>query len=50
MLMRPDEKVANGAEVLKSIREAFQTIAVRWNVARVYLELLEAQKALYLGI
>lgn len=49
MLMRPAEKAPHGAEVLKSLREAFQTISVRWHVASVYLELLEAQKALHLG-
>lgn len=47
--MRPTEKALHGAEVLKSLREAFQTISVRWNVASVYLELLEAQKAIDLG-
>lgn len=49
ILMRPTEKALHGAEVLKSLREAFQTISVRWNVASVYLELLEAQKAIDLG-
>lgn len=48
-LMRPGEKVPHGAEVLKSLREAFQTISRRWKVASLYLELLEAQKALHLG-
>jgi hypothetical protein len=48
MLMRPAEKAPHGAEVLKSLREAFETISVRWNVASVYLELLEAQKAIHL--
>lgn len=47
--MRPGEKVPHGAEVLKSLREAFQTISLRWNVASLYLELLEAQKAVHLG-
>lgn len=48
MLMRPTEKTLHGAEVLKSLREAFQTISGRWNVASVYLELLEAQRAIHL--
>lgn len=47
--MRPGEKAPHGVEVLKSLREAFQTISVRWNVASVYLELLEAQKAIHVG-
>lgn len=49
VLMRPTEKALHGTEVLKSLRETFHTISVRWNVASVYLELLEAQKAIYLG-
>ncbi|KAK1252169.1 hypothetical protein MKX08_003356 [Trichoderma sp. CBMAI-0020] len=48
LLMRPGEKAPHGAEVLKSLHEAFQTISLRWNVASVYLELLEAQKAICL--
>lgn len=47
--MRAGEKVPHRAEVLKSLRAAFQTISMRWNVASLYLELLEAQKAIYLG-
>ncbi|KAH8126217.1 hypothetical protein LI328DRAFT_132004 [Trichoderma asperelloides] len=49
VLMRPSERALHGAEVLKSLREAFQTISVRWNVAGVYFELLEARKAISLG-
>jgi len=47
--MRPSERALHGAEVMESLREAFQTISVRWNVASVYLELLEARKAISLG-
>ncbi|KAL7917750.1 hypothetical protein ACQKWADRAFT_274362 [Trichoderma austrokoningii] len=49
MLIRPNEKAPHGVEVLKSLREAFQTISARWNVASIYLELLEAQKANRIG-
>ncbi|KAL9487894.1 hypothetical protein ACSS6W_000171 [Trichoderma asperelloides] len=49
VLMRPSERALHGAEVMESLREAFQTISVRWNVASVYLELLEARKAISLG-
>ncbi|KAL6899970.1 hypothetical protein GGI43DRAFT_384145 [Trichoderma evansii] len=50
MLIRPTEKALHGAEVLKRLHEAFQTVSLRWNVASVYLELLEAQKVIYLGV
>ncbi|UKZ84303.1 uncharacterized protein TrAFT101_000215 [Trichoderma asperellum] len=49
VLMRPSERALHGAEVLKSLLEAFQIISVKWNVATVYLELLEARKAISLG-
>jgi hypothetical protein len=36
--------------VVQNLREGFRTIEVRWNVAGVYLQLLEAQEAIHLGI
>nr|UYO77206.1 ACN38 regulatory protein [Trichoderma crystalligenum] len=47
--MRPTRKSPHGVEVLSSLREAFRTINMRWNVAGVYLQLLEAQEAIHLG-
>nr|UYO77232.1 ACN38 regulatory protein [Trichoderma psychrophilum] len=47
--MRPTRRAPHGAEVLRSLREAIQTVRVRWNVAGVYLQLLEAQAAIHLG-
>ncbi|GFF86505.1 hypothetical protein IFM47457_07178 [Aspergillus lentulus] len=40
----------HAAVMIQSLREAFRTIKVRWNVAGVYLQLLEAQEAIHLGI
>nr|UYO77177.1 ACN38 fungal transcriptional regulatory protein [Trichoderma calamagrostidis] len=48
--MQPTRKARHGVEVLKSLREAFQTIDMRWKAAGVYLQLLEAQEAIYLGV
>ena len=39
----------HGMEVVKSLREAFSTINMRWQVAGVYLQLLEAQEAIHQG-
>lgn len=47
--MRSSSKAPHGVEVVRSLREAFMTIDVRWNVAGVYLQLLEAQEAIHLG-
>nr|UIK22900.1 transcriptional regulator [Trichoderma rhododendri] len=47
--MRPTRRAPHGVEVLRSLREALQTVGIRWNVASVYLQLLEAQAAIHLG-
>ncbi|KOS41574.1 hypothetical protein ACN38_g7561 [Penicillium nordicum] len=44
--MRNSSKSAHGLEVVRSLREGFMSIDVRWNVAGVYLQLLEAQEAI----
>ncbi|KAF4225598.1 hypothetical protein CNMCM6457_008020 [Aspergillus fumigatiaffinis] len=48
--MRAQRETPHAAAVMQSLREAFSTIKVRWNVAGVYLQLLEAQEAIHLGI
>ncbi|KAH2749611.1 hypothetical protein KXW10_005990 [Aspergillus fumigatus] len=48
--MRAQRKTPHAAAVMQSLREAFRIIEVRWNVAGVYLQLLEAQEAIHLGI
>ncbi|KAJ6051196.1 hypothetical protein N7499_010559 [Penicillium canescens] len=47
--MGSSSKAPHGIEVVRSLREGFMTINVRWNVAGVYLQLLEAQEAIHLG-
>jgi hypothetical protein len=47
--MQSTEKVPHGSEVVKSLREALLTIDRWWNVASVYLQLLEAQETMHLG-
>lgn len=44
--MRDISKSPYGLEVVRSLREGFMSINVRWNVAGVYLQLLEAQEAI----
>lgn len=44
--MRTSSKSAHGFEVVRSLREGFMSIDIRWNVAGVYLQLLEAQEAI----
>lgn len=48
MQMQQNKGVPNVIEVVRSLREAFQTISIRWSVAGVYLQLLEAQEAIHL--
>ncbi|KAL6233543.1 hypothetical protein BDW75DRAFT_231903 [Aspergillus navahoensis] len=48
--MRAQRTTPHAAAVTQSLREGFRTIEVRWNVAGVYLQLLEAQEAIHLGI
>jgi hypothetical protein len=48
--MRAQRETPHAAAVMQSLWEAFRTIKVRWNVAGVYLQLLEAQEAIHLGI
>lgn len=47
--MRSSRQSQKGAEVVKSLREGFMTINMRWDVAGIYLQLLEAQEAIRLG-
>ncbi|PYH95710.1 hypothetical protein BO71DRAFT_283287, partial [Aspergillus ellipticus CBS 707.79] len=44
--MRSTKRNPHATEVVRSLREGLQTIDVRWRVAGVYLQLLEAQEAL----
>lgn len=44
--MRASSKSPHGLDVVRSLREGFMSIDVRWNVAGVYLQLLEAQEAI----
>jgi hypothetical protein len=46
--MRTSSKAPHDLEVVRSLREGFMSIDVRWNVAGVYLQLLEAQEAINL--
>lgn len=46
--MRSDRQSQKGAEVVKTLREGFVAINMRWGVAGVYLQLLEAQEAIRL--
>lgn len=46
--MRTSCRTPHGLEVVRSLREGFMAIDVRWNVAGVYLQLLEAQEAINL--
>ncbi|OQD61907.1 hypothetical protein PENPOL_c014G02077 [Penicillium polonicum] len=46
--MRTSSKAPHGLEVARKLREGFMDIDVRWNVAGVYLQLLEAQEAINL--
>jgi hypothetical protein len=43
--LRSPDKSAHAQTVVRSLREAFRAIDVRWNVAGAYLQLLEAQEA-----
>jgi hypothetical protein len=47
--MRSGRQSQEGAEVVKSLRDGFVEINMRWDVAGVYLQLLEAQEAIRLG-
>ncbi|KAJ5288656.1 hypothetical protein N7478_001686 [Penicillium angulare] len=47
--MRSGRKSQQEAEVVKSLREGFVAINMRWGVAGVYLQLLEAQQVIRLG-
>ncbi|KAL2127946.1 hypothetical protein VTI74DRAFT_9936 [Chaetomium olivicolor] len=47
--IRAPRKTPHAATVMRSLREGFRTIDVRWNVAGLYLQLLEAQEAIRLG-
>ncbi|KAJ6013705.1 hypothetical protein N7540_008296 [Penicillium herquei] len=44
--MRPDRS-SDSADVSKTLRETLQVIDMRWGVAGVYLQLLEAQEAIH---
>ncbi|KAJ5201073.1 hypothetical protein N7449_005876 [Penicillium cf. viridicatum] len=46
--MRPSSKAPHGLEVVRKLREGFMDIDVRWNVAGVYLQLVEAHEAINL--
>ncbi|CAI7637608.1 unnamed protein product [Penicillium discolor] len=46
--MRTSSQARHDLEVMKRLREGFMDIDVRWNVAGVYLKLLEAQEAIKL--
>jgi hypothetical protein len=41
-------KAPHDREVVRSLREGLMSIDVRWNVAGVYLQLLEVQEAINL--
>lgn len=47
--MRSGRQSQEGAEVVKSLRDGFVEINMRWDVAGVYLQLPEAQEAIRLG-
>ncbi|KAK4865884.1 hypothetical protein LT330_008977 [Penicillium expansum] len=47
--MRTRHKSPHGLEVVRSLREGFMAIDVRWNVSGVYLQLMEAQEAINLA-
>ncbi|KAJ5970091.1 uncharacterized protein N7479_000009 [Penicillium vulpinum] len=46
--MLTSSKAPHSLEIVRSLREGFMSINVRWNVAGVYLQLLEAQEAVNL--
>ncbi|OQD93160.1 hypothetical protein PENSOL_c034G00713 [Penicillium solitum] len=48
--MRTSSKAPHDLEVVRRLREGFMDIDVRWNVAGVYLKLLEAQEAINLEV
>jgi hypothetical protein len=47
--MQSSSKAPQGVEVMRSLREGLMAIDIRWNVAGVYLQLLEAQEAINSG-
>lgn len=46
--MKTTSKAPHDLEVVRSLREGLMGINIRWNVASVYLQLLEAQEAINL--
>lgn len=48
--MQAVQKTPQAVAVMRSLREAFHTIKERWNVAGVYLQLLEAEEAIHLEV
>ncbi|KAK2594640.1 hypothetical protein QQS21_007616 [Conoideocrella luteorostrata] len=47
--MRSKRKAPHAVEVIKSLRDGLLAVDTRWKVGGVYLRLLEAQEAIYLG-
>lgn len=43
---RPNGHASLPTELSKAIRESFRVINTRWNIAGIYLQLLEAQEAM----
>ena len=49
-LIRAPHQTPQATDIIRTLREALRAIDVRWNVAGLYLQLLEAQEAIRLGV